>query len=161
MISKEKVDFNLVVGIEFMLTIEGDFIDMPIDLNTLEYLHGHNNIIPGLERELRGMVVGESKIVVVSPKDGYGDYDSEALVNIPIAEFSNTENLSIGSDLEMENIDGVVMIATVIALDNSIVKLDFNHPLAGKELQFDVKIITVRSATEKELENGEILNSND
>jgi len=159
MINPSKVDYNLVVSIEYALIIDGVEIASSTERNTLDYLHGHNNIIPGLERELRGMAVGENKTVVVASQDGYGEFDPEAFAKVPLAEFPDPENLVIGTNHEMEDENGIVMIATVTAIDESFVKLDFNHPLAGKELHFDVKIIALRSATDKELDDGHIFDA--
>ena len=161
MTSKNKVDYNLVVSIKYTLKIDGVVIDSSTKRNTLDYLHGYNNIIPGLERELRGMALGENKIVVVAPQDGYGEFDPDAFTEVLLAEFPNSENLAVGTDIEMEDEDGVVMIATVNTIDDTLVKLDFNHPLAGKELHFDVTIVALRTATDVELEHGYVYHAHD
>ena len=150
------VDYNLVVSIEFTLIVDGKVIESTDEFKPLNYLHGHNNIIPGLERALLGMALGEKKYVVVAPQDAYGDFDSEAYSEVPLHEFNEESNISIGSNIEMTDEDGVVMIGTVIAIEDTVVRLDFNHPLVGKELHFDVKILALRPATVLELEQGYI-----
>ncbi|MBE9524642.1 MAG: peptidylprolyl isomerase [Chloroflexi bacterium] len=152
------VDYNLVVSIGMKLTIDEKIIDPSDRSEPLNYLHGHNNIIPGLERALLGMTLGDTKHVVVTPQGAYGEIDSEAFSEVPLYEFEDGNNIIIGSNIEMVDEDGIVMIGVVTAIEDSMVKLDFNHPLAGKELHFDVKILALRPATEEELEQGYVQN---
>lgn len=152
----KKVDYNLVVSMDYTLSIDGKIIDSSEGNGPLDYLHGHNNIIPGLERELLGMTIGEGKNVVVAPEDGYGEFDEEAFAEVPVSAFPEAEDLTVGSNVEMEDEDGVVMDATVTAIEDDLAYLDFNHPLADKELHFDVKIVALRAATDEELEHGHV-----
>ncbi len=156
MTNKNTVSYNYVIKIDYTLKINGKVIDSSVGFEPLIYLHGHNNIIPGLERGLLDMEVGESKNIIVVPQEAYGEFDPAAFSNVPLSEFDESNNLAIGSSIEMEDEDGVVMIAEVISIEDAIVKLDFNHPLAGKELHFDVTILALRAATDDELKHGNV-----
>jgi FKBP-type peptidyl-prolyl cis-trans isomerase SlyD len=156
MTDKNTVSYNYVINIDYTLKINGKVIDSSIGFEPLIYLHGHNNIIPGLERELLGMEVGESKNIIVLPQEAYGEFDPAAFSNVPLSKFDERDNIAIGSTIEMEDEDGVVMIAEVISIEDAMVKLDFNHPLAGKELHFDVTILALRAATDDEIKHGNV-----
>jgi FKBP-type peptidyl-prolyl cis-trans isomerase SlyD len=120
----------------------------------LHFLQGHQNIIPGLERELAGMKIGDSKQVVVSPTEAYGEVDPDNIIDVPRNEFPEEIPLEPGTELEVKNSDGEVLSATINEINGDTVKLDFNHPLAGKQLTFDVTIVDLRQATEEELAHG-------
>ena len=149
------VSDDLVVSLDYTLTVEGKVIDSSGE-TPLEYLQGHKNIIPGLERELTGMAIGESKEVVVAPKDGYGEFDAEAIFDIPRANFPTSYTLEVGAPIRVRADTGQVMTAYVQALDETNVKLDLNHPLAGKELYFRAKIVGLRPGTQDELDAGRV-----
>ncbi len=148
------VDYNLIASVDFTLEVDGITINSSDEYGPIVYLHGHNNIIPGLERALYGMFLGESKSILVAPQEAYGDFDPDAFSKVPLHEFDNGRKLVVGSNIEMEDEDGKVMIGAVLSIDDTEVKLDFNHPLAGKELNFEVKITALRQATVEELELG-------
>jgi FKBP-type peptidyl-prolyl cis-trans isomerase SlyD len=120
----------------------------------LEFLQGAGNIIPGLEQELYGMAVGESKNVIVQPDDGYGILDPDAFVDVPREQFPADIPLEVGVEIQVTDENGTPMNARIDAVSDDSVKLDFNHPLAGKELHFDMKIVGLRAATEEENEHG-------
>ena len=94
------VSDGLVVSLEYTLTVAGQVIDASGDA-PLEYLQGYNNIIPGLERELAGMELGESKEVLVAAKDAYGEYDAEAFYDIPRAQFPASYRLEVGAPVRV------------------------------------------------------------
>ena len=152
----EKVGTNMVVGIEYVLRLDdGEEIDRSEKGHPLEYLHGHGNIIPGLERELIGLEVGKSKQVVVNPAHGYGEYDAEEVKKLPRSDFPPDFALEEGILLEMHG-DGpdTSELAPIKALDDDTVTLDFNHPLAGKTLHFSVTVLSVKPAIADELAHG-------
>lgn len=151
-----KVADDVVVSIDYTLTVEGEVVDSTEGEEPLEFLHGHQNIIPGLERELSGMKIGDSKKVVVPPGEAYGEVDPENVVDVPRSEFPTEIPLEEGTELEVKNADGEVLSATIAEVNGDTVKLDFNHPLAGKELTFDVTISDLRAATEEELAHGHV-----
>ena len=151
-----QVTENLVVMIDYKLTVEGELLDSSGDDGPLEYLHGHQNIIPGLERELAGMKTGESKQVSVAAVDGYGEIDDEAIMDVPREEFPEIIPLDPGIELEITDQDGEIMLAKILEIGDETVKLDSNHPLAGKALEFDVKVVELREATDEEIAHGHV-----
>lgn len=147
---------DVVVSIDYTLTVEGEVVDSTQGDEPLQFLMGHQNIIPGLEHELTGMKIGDSKKVVVSPKEGYGEIDPDNVIEVPRDEFPAEIPLETGTELEVKNADGDVLSATIAEVNGDTVKLDFNHPLAGKELSFQVNVVDLRAATEEELAHGHV-----
>lgn len=151
----DTVQNQLVVSIAYTLRLtDGEVVDSSEADEPLEYLHGASNIIPGLERALTGMRVGENKQVRVAPADGYGEYDPEEVEEVDRAELPTDLPLQVGMVLEIDDEDGYVSEATVRAVTPRTITLDYNHPLAGKELLFDVEVVGIREATEDELAHG-------
>lgn len=145
---------DLVVSLAYKLKVVGEIVDEADQSDPLLYLHGHKNIVPGLESALAGMKVGESKSVVIKPKDGYGDYNEDDVEIVPRSEFPEEIPLEVGVEILIEDEEGDEVSATIVEVTKDKVKLDFNHPLAGKELNFDVTVLDLRAATEEELEHG-------
>lgn len=143
-----------VVSMEYTLRVDGKVVDTSEGSEPLEYLHGAANIIPGLEREMDGMAVGESKTVVILPSDGYGEMDEEAFIEVPRSEFPEDMPLKPGLEMELAGPEGQPMYARVESIEGETVVLNMNHPLAGKELHFDVKVINLRDATDEEMDHG-------
>jgi len=149
-----KVQDGQVVSMEYTLRVDGEILDTSVGHEPLEFLQGAGNIIPGLEQELYGMAVGESKNVIVQPDDGYGILDPDAFVDVPREQFPADIPLEVGVEIQVTDENGTPMNARIDAVSDDSVKLDFNHPLAGKELHFDMKIVGLRPATEEENEHG-------
>lgn len=148
-IAKDKV-----VAIEYTLTDdEKQTLDSSDGVGPLEYLHGHDDIISGLEVALEGKKAGDTLTVVVEPKDAYGDYHDELKVQVEKDRFQSEDPIEVGMQFEAESEDGR-RVVVVTAVDADTVTIDANHPLAGVTLHFDVKIDSVRDATAEELEGG-------
>jgi len=145
---------NVVVTMAYTLTVDGELIDSTDEGEALVFIQGYNSIITGLETSLYGLEMGSTRPVRVPAADAYGDYDLENITSIPISEFPEHIDLEPGLELEMEDNDGEIVFAKVISIGKSRVKMDFNHPLAGKDLDFDVTILDLRRPTPKELEQG-------
>lgn len=145
---------DLVVSLTYTLRVDGNVVDEADRDEPMLYLHGHQNIVSGLETALTGMKVGETKSVVVKAKNGYGEYDEDAVEIVRRAEFPDEIPLEAGVEIVIEDEEGDEVSATIVEVTKDKVTLDLNHPLAGKELHFDVTILDVRSATEEELEHG-------
>lgn len=154
--NKDSVQDGLVVSMEYTLTVDGEVLDSSKDAGPIEFLAGYENIVPGLEREMLGMKIGESKDVVVLPEDGYGEFDEDAFMDVPRSEFPIDMELELGMELGVSDEDGNQQMAFIESFDNDTVRLDFNHPLAGAELSFSVKVIGVREPTREELEHGHV-----
>jgi FKBP-type peptidyl-prolyl cis-trans isomerase SlyD len=149
---------NMVVSLAYTLKLEnGEVVDYADADDPLEYLHGAGNIVPGLERELTGMQIGETKEVAVKPVDAYGEYDEEAVERIDRKQLpKNMPPLALDMELEVSDADDNIMIATVREIGPNHVTLDFNHPLAGQTLFFTVNVVGVRDASEEEIAHGHV-----
>lgn len=145
-----------VVSLEYTLTVDGEVIDTSETHGPIEFIQGMGNIIPGLENELYGMGVGESKSVVVPPEEGYGEIDPDAFQDFPRTDFPPTIPLEPGIALRLQDGSGNVHMAVIDSVSEDTVRLDFNHPLAGKELHFQVKVVGLRDASEEELLHGHV-----
>jgi FKBP-type peptidyl-prolyl cis-trans isomerase SlyD len=150
------IEDDLVVSLDYTLTVEGKLVDASEENEPIEFIQGRQNIIPGLEKELYGLSVGDSKEVVVDPKDGYGSVDPQAIMDIPRHEFPNDIELKPGLELALQQPDGEVLHAIVAAVGSDVVRLDFNHPLAGKELIFRVTVVDLREASDEEKAHGHV-----
>jgi len=118
----------------------------------LEYLHGHNNIVPGLEQALEGQAAGSELSVTLMPADAYGIRNEALVQQVSRNAFGNAE-LEIGSRFQTEGEAGP-QIVTVVALEGDQVTVDTNHPLAGRTLTYNVRVLDVRDATRAELAKG-------
>jgi FKBP-type peptidyl-prolyl cis-trans isomerase SlyD len=147
---------DIVVSLDYTLTVDGEVVDTSSDSEPIQFIQGHGNIIPGLERELYGMEVQDNKTVHVVAKDAYGLSDPDAIVEVALSEFSPEIPLRPGVELQMRNEDGEVLFATIVNVGSATVRLDFNHPLAGKDLTFDVTVVDLRQPTAEELEHGHV-----
>jgi len=153
---ENKVAANMAVSMDYTLTVDGEVLDSSEKNGPLEFLQGSGNIIPGLESALDGMAEGESKEVVVAAKDGYGESDPDEIQDVSRDEFPEEIPLNPGVDLEMKDEDDHILHGTILEVGEEDIKLDFNHPLAGKELHFSVKVVGLRAASEEEITHGHI-----
>ncbi len=127
------------VKFDYTLTVDGKVADTSAGRGPLEYTHGAGHIIPGLEKEMLGMKVGDKKTVKVSPEEGYGKVMPEALRRVPKTAVNGVEHIKVGDVVGASNAGHTFRAIVKEITDNEVV-LDFNHPLAGKELTFDVEI---------------------
>ncbi|HTX90888.1 MAG TPA: peptidylprolyl isomerase [Anaerolineales bacterium] len=156
MTETDKVTDGQVISMDYTLKVDGETVDSSEGQEPIEFIQGTGNIIPGLERELYGMAVGDSKDVVVSAEDGYGKVDDEAYMDVPRNQFPADIPMEVGTQLELHDREGHPMHARIEQVGEESVRLDFNHPLAGKELHFAVKIAGLRAATAEELDHGHV-----
>lgn len=127
------------VKFDYTLTVDGQVADTSAGRGPLEYTHGAGHIIKGLEKELTGMNVGDKKTVVVVPEEGYGVVQEEAIRRVPKTAVGGADQLKVGDMVGASNA-GHTFRAVVKEITDTEVVLDFNHPLAGKTLTFDVEI---------------------
>jgi len=146
------VQDDTVVQLAYNLVVDGEEIEFEV----LEYLHGHQNIIPGLENALTGLAVGESKEVLVLAEDAYGEFDPDAVVLVSRKSFPPDFEIRLGEPMNLRDASGHVFTGVATALTDETVELDLNHPMAGKDLQFTVTILDIRPATELEVQNGHL-----
>lgn len=150
------ISANKVVTLAYTLTDdEGVMIDQSDD-GSFKYLHGAENIVPGLESALDGQSSGSELNVVVEPADGYGERNDTFVETVPRTAFSEDDDIQVGMQFHAESAEGDTMIITVIDVDGDQVTIDGNHPLAGVRLNFQVKVMDIRDATAEELEHGHV-----
>ena len=148
-ISKDKV-------IQFHYTLKDD---QGVELETskagdpMAYLHGHNNIIKGLESAMEGKQSGESFSVTVEPKDGYGEVKDGMMQRVPVKHMLGHKRWKKGMAGWVKTDHGERQF-TVVKVGKFMADVDFNHPLAGKKLTFDVDVLDIREASEEEVAHG-------
>lgn len=144
---------NHVVTFNYSLTdTDGNLLDKS-EGEPLAYLHGHGNIIPGLENALLDKTAGDKLTVTVAPADAYGEYSDELVQDVPKQMFQGVDKIEPGMQFQAQA-EGGMQIVTVKDVKADTVTIDANHPLAGQALTFDVEIVEVRAATEDELSHG-------
>lgn len=154
MMQPQKVARDVIVTLDYQLTVDGEVIDSSMDTEPIVYLHGHGNILPGLEEALFGMRLEESKQVYLKARDAYGEFDEEAFVDVPRDEIPEDIPIEIGVELTVTDEDDEDVDAVIDEVNDDSVRLNLNHPLAGKDLKFDVTVIGLREATPEEIEHG-------
>lgn len=147
---------DIVVSMDYSLIVNDQLIDSSENYGPLEFIQGHKNIIPGLENEIEGMQIGDTKEVVVQPLDGYGEYDENAYADIPRNQFPPSFSFEMGKSVRLSHPSGQLINATISEIGENEVRLDLNHPLAGKELKFTATIVSLRSATPEEIAAGRV-----
>lgn len=150
----EQIANGVVVSLAYTLTVDGEEVGRATPEEPLEYLHGAENIVPGLENALAGKKVGDRLSVTLPPEEAYGEYDEDEIDEFDLDEMPADEELEEGMMVEVEDDDGYVYIGTVVEITDDTVVVDFNPPLAGKTLTFDVEVLALREADAEELEHG-------
>lgn len=152
-----KIAENCIVSIHYRLTDdEGEELDSSSDGDPLVYLHGADNIIPGLEDALEGRGAGDQLEVVVQPEDAYGPVDPELVQAVPRSSFKGVDKLEPGMQFQMKDPEGQVQVVTVQEVKGQEVTIDANHPLAGQVLHFAITVEAVRAATAEEIDHGHV-----
>lgn len=154
--SKDTVQDGVVVSIEYTLHVDGELLDSSDGQGPLQFLVGYGNVISGLESEMIGMKIGDSKDVVVQPADGYGEFDDEAFMEVPRKDFPKDMPMEVDAELTVRDDEGHARYARVDSVEGDTVRLDFNHPLAGAELHFSVKVVALREPSNEEVEHGHV-----
>tara|TARA_R110002074_G_C12212860_1_gene636463 strand:+ start:229 stop:699 length:471 start_codon:yes stop_codon:yes gene_type:complete len=148
---------KMVVSMHYTLTdSEGTVLDSSEGTDPLSYLHGAGNIIPGLEKALVGKVVDDALQVEVSPAEGYGEVIPDLKQVVDKSAFQGVDSLEEGMSFEAQGPNGEVQRVVIAKVEGDQVTVDGNHPLAGVTLNFDVKIVGVRDATEEEISHGHV-----
>jgi len=148
-----------VVSLTYTLVVDGEVKDQATEENPLEFIFGLGYLLPRFEENIKGKSVGDSFEFILNPKEGYGVYDAQAVVELPKHIFEVDGKLQehllfVGSVIPMMNQAGGVIPGKVLEVGDAHVKMDFNHELAGKDLHFTGKVVGIRDATEKELAEG-------
>jgi FKBP-type peptidyl-prolyl cis-trans isomerase SlyD len=146
---------NTVVSITFTLKDnDGEVLDSSEGEEALVYLHGHGQLVPGLEKALEGKQKGDLCNVSIPPEEGYGMRDESRVIEADMSDFDEDVELEIGTEISAEGPDGEEVPFWISDVKENTVVLDGNHPLAGETLHFSVKIEDVRQATAEELAHG-------
>src|SRR6266849_4538594 len=142
--TKQTVAEGKLVSVEYTLKLDDkSVVESNVGKQPLTYTHGTHQIVPGLEKALEGLAVGDTKEVTVAPADGYGEKDPEALQEVQ-KKLIPPDALVVGSRLQGKAPDGHMVYPQVAEIKDDTVVLDFNHPLAGKTLHFDVKVLDIQ-----------------
>jgi len=143
---------KLYVEIDYTLTLEsGQEIDKSPAGQPLGFIAGTGQIIPGLEKALIGKTAGDNAKIVVEPEDAYGPVKDDLFQDIPRSQFPNDVEVKPGMAFEAQGPRGPFMITVAKINDNDTITVDLNHPMAGKQLHFDVSVVEVREPTAEEL----------
>jgi FKBP-type peptidyl-prolyl cis-trans isomerase SlyD len=146
-----------VASIEYTLTDDdGQVLDSSSGRKPLTYLHGTGKLLPPLETALEGQSAGDKVEVTVPPEQAYGERNEELVRAVPRSAFKNTDNIEAGARFRTTDANGREHTVTVTEVEDEKVTIDANHPLAGKPLNFELKVVDVRDATAEEIENGEV-----
>jgi len=147
------IEENQVVSIQYEVRDGSDVVDSNIDGAPLVFMFGKGQIIPGLENGIVNMSAGEQADVLVKSADAYGEYNEEAQQELPKEQFAGID-LNVGMTLYGQGEDGGTVQVTVKEVKEDNVIIDFNHPLAGKDLMFSVTLNSVRDASAEEAMSG-------
>jgi len=134
------------VTLDYTLTVDNKQVETSVGKTPLTYVVGNRNIIPGLESQLNGMHINEEKVVNVAAKDAYGDIDPKAFKEFPKTALPKGMDPKVGMVLQATAPDGSRFPAVISEIKDDKVVLNFNHPLAGKDLTFKVKILNIENA---------------
>ena len=137
------------VTLDYTLTVDNKQVETSVGRAPLTYVAGDRNIIPGLEAQLNGMRINEEKTINVAAKDAYGDVDPKAFKEFPLTSLPKGLTPKVGMILQANAPDGSKFPAVIFAIKGDKVELNFNHPLAGKDLTFKVKILKIENAPAK------------
>lgn len=146
-----QIENNRVVSFHYKLQeVGGDYTEDSNGGEPMLYLHGHRGVLPGLEDAMKGKVAGDKFSVQVSPEDGYGQRKDNSVQRVPLKHLVSKKKPVLG-DVVTVNTKTRKVNATVVKVGRHNVDVDTNHPLAGKELKFDIEVIDVREATMEEV----------
>lgn len=147
------IETTQIVSIEYEVRDGANIVDSNVGGAPLVFMFGKGQIIPGLENGIANMGIGEKADILVKPVDAYGEYNQEASQEVPKDQFAGID-LEVGMSLYGQGEDGGTVQVIVKEIGDENVIIDFNHPLAGKDLMFSVTINNVRDASAEEVMTG-------
>jgi FKBP-type peptidyl-prolyl cis-trans isomerase SlyD len=151
-----QISNNSVVTMHYTLTSpEGEVLDSSEGKEPLAYLHGHGNIIPGLEKELEGKAAGDKLVAEIAAADAYGERNEALVVEAQRSQFPEDVELQPGMRFQAQTPAGP-RVAEVTRVEGDAVTVDTNHPLAGVDLKFAVEVMDVREASPEEIDHGHV-----
>ena len=128
---------------------DGKVFDSSLNGSPLDFVVGEGGLIEGFEKGVMGMAIGEKKTINLTPEQGYGAYDEKQVFEVPVENFGEKPELEKGMQIVVTPQSGGDFLATILDFDEKIVKLDTNHPLAGKNLTFELELIDIKDASER------------
>ena len=162
------ISLNKVVSVNYHLTVAGENggEEITIEKTSTEdpfvFIFGGGQLLPEFEKNLTEKLVGDKFDFRVSAANGYGEFQLDHIVNLPIENFIgedgklDTETIGVGKNVPMSDAEGNRLWGKVIEVSLTNIKMDFNHPLAGKELHFNGEVLAIREASKEELEHGHV-----
>lgn len=156
-----KIAKHTVPSVTYTLVVDGEVVDMAKEDQPLSFIHGIGMMVPGFESNLEGLTAGSKYEFSLQPEEAYGAYNDEAVVDLPMSTFEVDGKvkeglLNVGQVVPMQDQNGNPLQGIVIEIGDDKVKMDFNHMLAGKELNFSGEVLEVREATQSELDHGHV-----
>ncbi|PKP42107.1 MAG: peptidylprolyl isomerase [Bacteroidetes bacterium HGW-Bacteroidetes-10] len=154
-----KIGTNKVVSLSYTLVVDGDVMETVTADKPMDFIFGTGYLLPKFEENILNKEVGDSFEFVLSPSEGYGEMNSDAVIELPKDMFmidGKIEDglLTVGNVLPMQDSDGNRLQGTIDEVKDDVVVMNFNHPLAGAELNFKGTVVAVREATSQELTGG-------
>ena len=150
-----QIEKHKIVILDYTLKDDSDtVIDSTEGKGDFVYLHGTNNIIPGLEKALEGKTVGDELDVAVAPEQGYGQRNEEMVQVVSKSMFEGTDDMQVGMQFHTQSQEGHELMVTIMEVNGDDITIDGNHPLAGVQLNFSVKVVDIRDATAEEISHG-------
>jgi FKBP-type peptidyl-prolyl cis-trans isomerase SlyD len=148
---------NKVVSISYTLKDEnGEMLDVATKEQPFVFLSGQNQILPNLEKKISKMVIGSQQKVILSPEEGYGEYRDEAVREVKRSDFPDKIELEVGQRFMADLGEGQQRPFFVKEVSDNEVTIDFNHPLAGITLEFNLELLDIRDATDEEIMHGHV-----
>jgi len=147
------IETNQIVSIEYEVRDGDKVVDSNVGGAPLVFMFGKGQIIPGLENGIVNMSIGEKGDILVKSEDAYGTHNPDAKQEVPLDQFAGID-LAVGMTLYGQGEDGGTVQVTVMEINEETVVIDFNHPLAGKDLMFNVTINNIRDASAEEAMTG-------
>ncbi|EKO3439547.1 peptidylprolyl isomerase [Vibrio fluvialis] len=156
-----KIEKNVVVSLAYQVKLEdGIVVDQSTVEAPLDYLHGHNNLIIGLERELEGKVAGDKFTATIAPEDAYGEHSDALVQRVPADVFQGVDQIEVGMRFLADTDQGPIPVE-ITEVDGDEVVVDGNHMLAGHTLTFECEVVALREGTEDEIAHGHIHQAHD
>lgn len=148
-----KIENKKFVEVSYQLHVDGETVDQATTENPLGFVFGEGFLIPGFEKNIEGKKKGDKFDFTIDPADGYGESHDDMIVDVPKSAFEINGQveeglLELGNEIPMQTAEGMRLLGRVVNNEGDKVKMDFNHPLAGKTLHFTGEVVGVREATE-------------
>ncbi|HPD95192.1 MAG: FKBP-type peptidyl-prolyl cis-trans isomerase [Bacteroidales bacterium] len=154
---------DTVVSVSYELMVNGEMVDTAQAENPLVFLYGHGQLLPLFEKNIHNLTIGDTFEFMIPAKEGYGEVNEMAIIDLPKSIFEvdgelQEDLLVIGNRLPMRDSEGNALEGIILEIGDETVKMDFNHPLAGQDLNFTGKVENVREASDEEISHGHVHN---